>query len=345
MIDGATNDSGLRRSMPTFAVLGVILGMVAVLLAVTYSIGKKWEEDRHFLKNYRVPDQFELFLNMSIEYCRNSSEKNDVLILGGSSGRTGLDPQQLEDLTGLKAYNLASMGEFGMDKDLFTLRTYLEHHPKPQVVVLCVNPEELEFPPPDYIQETRSRFYWCFGDGSESTRPIHENPFEFHARQGGWILYGYATGGFERYANEPVPAFFGKSYNVFTKEIIARRGFDQLPTLHGPRKELKGTGPFVVSAYHRQQLENLALMTQEAGCLFLIRLAPISLDVPQRNFDGIEPALAELERQYPHAHVGRPVPLAYDADLCWDVAHLNSKGAAVFTTLLAQNVSDLVGKR
>jgi len=178
----------------------------------------------------------------------------------------------------MKAYNLGSVGVIGFDGFVWVLRSYLEHHPRPRALVLCIHPRALKEPAMGFgPREAREPFVWSYGPGTEDKRPPHERPVRDYFRQGLWIAYGHLTGGAQRYANEPVYNRQGKSYNTLAAEMIKERGYWEQPgTLEDdwrPRKLIEE--PFNMLPGNMEGLVELAKLTQDNGILLLIRIAPL----------------------------------------------------------------------
>src|SRR5580704_17147046 len=113
--------------------------MVGILGIVTYRWGATTDTEMRFLDQGRAPTSDEAFVSCPIEYSLHSREANDVIFLGDSVCRYGIDPNQFQRLSGLKAFNLGSFGFLGPSGYAITARTYFANHPKPQAVVLCMS--------------------------------------------------------------------------------------------------------------------------------------------------------------------------------------------------------------
>ena len=127
-----------QRLGPTLFVLAAILGVGAVLCVTAFCVGRRYER---FLRLSSPPDGSEAVAAIPIEYALNSSEYNDVIFVGDSAPLYAIDPKCFQELTGLKAYNLASFRPVSIYGYLVTLQAYLSRHPAPRLIVLCVSPE------------------------------------------------------------------------------------------------------------------------------------------------------------------------------------------------------------
>src|SRR5262249_40039011 len=93
-----------------------------------------------FLLTGIAPDIDEASALCPVEYALRTKDANDVVFLGDSTCRTGVDPARFERLTGLTGYNLGSLRGIGAAGFVITAKAYLLHHPKPRALVLCVTP-------------------------------------------------------------------------------------------------------------------------------------------------------------------------------------------------------------
>jgi len=86
-----------------------------------------------FLNASRSPTVDEASLTFVGEYAVRSHQANDVIFLGDSACRSGIDPLAFERLTGLRAYNLGTFGSSGPSVLAVSAKAYLSNHPRPQV--------------------------------------------------------------------------------------------------------------------------------------------------------------------------------------------------------------------
>src|SRR5580704_17273953 len=119
------------RFRPSLLVLAVCIATFGGLAALAYSSGCRLESEMRFLDQGRAPTSDEAFAACPIEYSLHSPEANDVVFLGDSVCRYGIDPDQLQRLSGLKAFNLGSFGFMGPSGYAVTAKTYFANHPRP----------------------------------------------------------------------------------------------------------------------------------------------------------------------------------------------------------------------
>ena len=334
---------------PTLLVLGVVSATAMLYCVPMYGVGKRNEDARQFLRNYRPPNEFEAYAAYSMDYAVESSERNDVIFLGDSTARCDVRTTQFEKETGLKAYNLGNAGLLGIESHYHLFRTYLLHHPQPRVVVLNLLPTDLARPvhegmPPDY-QEIRTRFLWCFGPGTEDLRPSRDG-FLYLCRQGIKTAYGSLMGGFDRYSNEPIPFYGGETFQTLKRKLTAERGFTLIPLEYSTasRTTISTLDPFSVSPRFNDDLIPLVQLTAEHGIPLLLRLTPFSGEAAEHS-PRLRSWASDLKARYPHVIVGRPEVLLYDPYLFADQSHCNAKGVKRFTSLLAQDVKELLARR
>ena len=139
-----------RRRRPSLRRIGSSLFAVVFIAAMfclfcgafTY-IGANYEGPLRLLEPYRTPTYDEAVALCPVDYALSNTEKNDVILIGDSSCRCGINTRQFEKLTSLSAYNLGSFASNGVFSQLLTLQVYLGQHPPPRAVVLCLSPFQL----------------------------------------------------------------------------------------------------------------------------------------------------------------------------------------------------------
>ena len=93
------------RVGPTLVVVAAIFGVIALSCVTALYVGRHCER---FLRLSSTPDGSEAVAAIPMEYALKSTEYNDVIFVGDSAPLYAIDPKCFQDLTGLKAYNLAS---------------------------------------------------------------------------------------------------------------------------------------------------------------------------------------------------------------------------------------------
>ena len=206
-----------------------------------------------------------------------------MVFLGDSTCLCGIRPLQFENSTGMKAYNVGSMGVIGIDGAAVMLRSYLKHHPKPKIAVFAMSPWALGVPLTSTgPAEIRDRFFTCYQQREDSER-APERPLQQQLRDGIWRLYGLLEGGAERYANASIPRRGG-----LTSRSARRSGSSEgtwsipvpLPRRSRPRLHARPI-PRIARVFDR--LSPLARFAREQDVPLLIRLTPSIQDALQRS--------------------------------------------------------------
>ncbi len=344
----AAADRAWCRISPCLLVLCTVAVTIPLVVAPIFWIGKTYEDEKRFLMNYRPPNDHEVFLQVKMDYVRNCDEAVDVLFFGDSSCYAGIRPGQFEQTTGLKAYNLGLPGLIDTEGFALVLRSYLEHHPKPRLLVACFHPWMLD--KTSFAPEIRDRFLWCYGSGNTAVRPRHDDALRFYARQGAWNLLGELTGGVERRLTETIHGQIrdGDTYQSRQQLIRDQRGFVEFPPgamvgLDLPRGV--PDAPYAVSSANRAGFFTLARICKENGILLLVRLMPVFAAEAPQNQDTLRAWSRELQSEGPGVVFGEPALLLFGRPFLWDKRHCNLAGAQKLTALLADAVSNTAALR
>jgi hypothetical protein len=338
------------RIAPTLTVLGVTAVAALALLPPMYAVGKRHDDERVFLRNYRAPNEFEAFASYPMNYATLSQEDNDVIFVGDSGLRCGVRTTEFERETGLKGYNLGNQGLIGIVGQTQIINSYLVHHPKPRLIVVCILPSELTPGDlkywPQEERDVRSRFLWCYGPGTEDMRP--HNSFLYHTQVGFKYTYGLLVGGFDRFANEPVPCRGGETYRTLQDVVTKERGYWEPPARRkaftAARGQATGRDPFRVSDEFMKDFSKLLRLLADHGIPVLIRFAPWLYSTSDYS-PTIRAWAEELESKNPQVVVARPEVLVYHPSLFHDAGHLNGEGADEFTRLVSEEVRQVLGKQ
>src|SRR5579863_8831998 len=230
-----------RRIGPTLIVFVCIVGCTAAFAGGALYIAAYCER---FLPSSRPPDWNDAIATIPIEYALNSTETNDVVFFGDSAPLYAIDPIYFEELTGLKAYNLASFRHLSVNGFLLTAQAYLARHPAPRLVVLCVSPEV--FGAADGERVSAKHFVRAYGRTFEGKSPavdsivsgvMHSDGYSGMIRRGVSIMSDY-FGRFPRprgdVHDEPVEGGSGFTLNTLAQLIHERRGYAKPRDAHGP---------------------------------------------------------------------------------------------------------------
>lgn len=349
------NSSALRggraRIAPTLLSLTLVLVAVGMLGAVGYRAGRGIDSDLRFLEPLRSPTNDEALVAYPVEYALRSDEANDVIFVGDSTCRCGIDPVLFERVSGLRAYNLGSLGSAGPSGFLITAEAYLLKHPRPKLVVLCVTPVAFEFAGDVIADKIRSnlplRFEANYGPEVPGLVPFHES-IEYFVKRGSVSLWDRAfnIGVAPRtdVRDLPMVGRLDETFRTAQQKTQAARGYDPLPGLHGKRIDLDAPGvPVRIDPTWDHNVRLLVERCERLGIPLLIRFSPMPDDLAQvKDFSPVERWAREIKATYPHLHMGQPILMWYDWALCYDNLHLNGPGTAVYMKWLAKDIQPLI---
>jgi hypothetical protein len=353
-----------RRIGSSLIATGCVVATWLLLAGLFSCVGANYEGPLRLLEPYRAPTGDEAAGLIPIDYAINNDTANDVIFIGDSSCRSGLDPRLFERLSGLKAYNLGSFGSLGMWAHLLTLKTYLAHHPTPRVVVLCVSPSSVLKPVPDRpdpftipVQTTTAgqlyeRFLRVYGPPSERRGILADGTasLRYFINRGMAISKALSK---NRLAgqpydplDEPITGFAKETYNTLRDKTLERRGYFPLPGEHAEGDIILFAleEPHVANSWMNDGVREFAALAERDHFRLLIRLAPMSKRHADWDKDGIDRWLTQIQREHPGVAVSRPGILWYDHKLCWDTIHLNPHGVEPFTAQAAKDVTALVAQ-
>jgi hypothetical protein len=348
------------RIRPSLAVLATLGTVSFALTYPAYRCAKTDEDARHYLKSFQTPSHHDAVIESCMDYATKSAERNDVVFIGGSGCLAGIRIGQLEHATGLVAYNLGTVGYVELAGHIVTLEAYLEHHPPPKLVVLCISPREIgprtaskEFG--EFRRGVRDRFLWCYGKPGDFPRPPHREPTKYYVSQGLLMFWGYLRGGEQYYFNKPISETSTRTIFSFKQEINANRGSYvrvELPPLSAnatrdrdagspvPEPGATSEDPFPVMPAYDEGVRALARLTASKGIRLMIRLAPTLPGALPEHYDHIASWFEQLETDCPGVVCDRPEVLIYDPDCFMDMNdHCNLRGAERFTALVSASVT------
>jgi hypothetical protein len=322
--------------------IGVSAGVLAVAAVTAISLGGSAylrgraldPSERFFEEAGRPPTAGEGAVAVSVEYALFSSEHNDVIFVGDSACWTGVDPIRLRRLAGLQSFNLGIPGFLGARACPMAVRGYLERHPKPKAVVLCLSPLGLEVDSEPWADALR-RVVTYYGLEIDDVVPLSES-VPYLIRSGVRTLLAHRD-----YRSVPLADFNGTTtYFDEQSGIFALRGFYSPPPgapLHAPPAP---DGVLIRDDWDRGVRE-IADTCSAAGVRMLILFAPIEAAYKDvRDFGRLDRWGHELEKTHPGLKVQRPIILAYEPSLMRDAIHLNSAGVEKFMPVVAKDVQE-----
>jgi hypothetical protein len=364
---GRTQPKRGRRISTTLLVTSCAL-VTPLLLCVSFcGLGANYRGQLRLLEPYRAPTNDEVTALIPIEYAIDEHEPNDVVFVGDSTCRSGLDPQLFEKLSGLKAYNLGSSGSLTIWGQFTTLTAYLDHHPAPRVVVLCMSPVgvlQIQRAPegspgaaPLVVETTAGtlseRFLRVYGapnfrrgmlaDGTSSLRYFINRGMSIAKGQ----LAACRSGQTHDRLDDPLYGYESETYRTLRDKMRKSRGFFLLPKTHGDAVGVLEAlaEPHTVNSWMDDGVRAFAGLAQTHGFRLIIRLGPLARDQAPWDSECVPAWLRRLEREFPQVSASRPEVLWYDRQVCWDSIHVNAGGVKLFTGATARDVMNLIGTR
>jgi hypothetical protein len=342
-----------RRIRPNLLVFAAIAGSVATFAVATWCIGRYCEP---FMRISRPPTGEEASAAIPIEYALRSTESNDVIFLGDSAPSHAIDPVYFQELTGLKAYNLASLRPVGINGFLLTAQAYLSNHPAPRVMVLCVCPEVPGGADVDRV--IARRFVRVYGREIRAADPavdaivksvVDLDGYDVLIRRGAAVVRDYLAqlGSMNRhnFREDLIEGSTTETFNSLERKLRASRGLYKVRALRGLPDAPQYAGVrWSIRPEWDRAIRALIRLADAHRVLLLIRLAPARTDAAAEIFDEISSGFRQLQSEFPQIVVN-PEVVFYDEALCLDLWHLNSLGATRFTQLLAKDVRAAIDDR
>jgi hypothetical protein len=317
-----------------FAV-GVVSAVITVLSAASYAIGRRIEPELRFFDPGRAPTIDEATFSNSIGYALQSDESNDVVFIGDSGCRFGIDPARI---TGVRSYNLGMVAGVGAPALLVTTKAYLERHPRPKLVVLCISPFSMEMDPVAHNGDAGERFVANYGPEVNGARSIQS--VLYFARRG-----AKGSSAAHDIRNDPLQFMETETYWSLRKKTLALRGFYPLPGEHGGGIPEHNQPAALIRDDWSEGINGIATECDLAGVPLLILFSPIDAQYRDwREFRLLDAFALKLETAHGNARIAHPIVVGYEREFMWDGLHLNAAGVARFMPLVAADVEDALRK-
>ena len=231
----------------------------SIVFRPMYVIGRRDDNERTFLRNYRTPNEYEAFSSYCMSYAMDSDEDNDIVFVGDSSLRCDMRTSQFERETRLKAYNLGGVGLIGVRGLSQIIDAYLRSHPKPRLLVLSILPSAMNRSSheswPQEELDVKSRFFWCSGRGPRTCVLTTRSCITF-ARASSTRTVGWSEGSTAS-PLEPIPFRDGETFRTLEHAVTKERGFWAAPERGRlsmpPRNKVSTRDPFKVSEYFKSE--------------------------------------------------------------------------------------------
>jgi hypothetical protein len=315
-------------------VLGTTSATILSLGMLSYCAGQRTPPLERFLWPGLAPTVDEAFVSFPVEYSLRSDEANDVVFLGDSTCHDDIDPARLHE----KCYNLGSLGSVGPLGILLTTEAYLDHHPAPRVIVLCISPLRFEVNSGSAGGYVARHLVESYGVEVADVVPFAQS-VSYFVRRG--------AVGIRARSRAPLPLFDSplvgmdtETFHSLERRMKASKGFFALPGEHGGRWQVETPAPkqFILEEW-RDGFRRLATICGKSHVRLIVRFGPIWEGVSRsRNFGALDEWGDEVESAFPHVRIQRPIIMAWERPLMWDCLHLNAAGVARFMPIVAKDV-------
>lgn len=330
------------RLGPCLLVLASMAVGAATMLGLSLTKSQRASSPADWLPRDRTPNTFEAHTQFVMDYINGSTEANDVIFIGDSAGLEGVQPILFERLTGLRAYNLCSVGVLQLDGLTVVLRAYLARHPAPRLVVVCVQPQQISTPLWSHeLIEIHEHFMDCFDGDNPARWGRAEEPIKKQIGRGARRVLGTITHRSGSHQNALVQ---GRPYTQLAREVAEGRGYWGIERVMEDglkRSEIPGY-PFEVKPELLDMMGALRDTTEKSGAKMMVRFMPVPLEGISAEEDPLRSWTSGVEHVCPNAIISRPEILLYDRTLFSDLAHLNHRGAEKLTALLADQIGPLL---
>jgi hypothetical protein len=327
------------RTRSTLLALGISAVTIAVLTGSTFATAAFMDRDLRFLDPYRDPSIDEAMVLCPMEYAVGCDKSNDVIFLGGSSCRCGIDPGQLP----LSGYNLGSHADLQPRAILMTLRGYLAHHPAPKVVALCMSPISFDFRDDDeWAVGMTERFVAAYG------MPLGErvsrlDTVERLVRRGFGEL---VTRGKPDLRSIHLRGQESETLLSYRAKVASGHGFFPIGNGHNPDCTLPSIGlDFVISPQWSRLIADIDHECAARSCRALVFFTPIAHELAsRRDMSAADRWLQEITADNPRVVVRGNAIWSMGDDLMFDAVHLNARGVARFMPIVAKDVQVVLAK-
>jgi hypothetical protein len=320
-----------RRLSSALLVLALLVSSVVAMSTVCYCVGSQSSPDYCFFDPNRAPTRDEANIAQLFNYALQSDEKNAAIFIGDSTCAASIDPAALN----VPAWNLGSFRGFGPSGFLLLTRAYLQQHPRPDVVVLIVNPFSVEVDPTvagsaEYAQRVAPAYTPQLAGTIPRIASL--------ARRGAARISCRTD-----VRNMPLVGLEQETFRTREAKLRNGRGFLSLPGAHakGGAIGVPERPRLAVHPDWDRGVRSIAETCRAAGVRLLIRFGPID----QRFRDARDWSL--LERwadSLDGATVAKPLIIAYPPELMWDGIHLNRDGVDRFMPVVAKDVKRVLAR-
>jgi hypothetical protein len=334
------------------ALIAIVASLELLILAgFGFSTARRAEPVLRFFDPRRSPTMDEAWTATVMDYALTSNDDNDVVFLGDSICRSGIEPIEFQKRTRLRGYNLGVLfGGLGPEVVPDVARSYLLRHPAPRAVVFCMSPVCFEKEVDAAFVQLHERFLDCFAFDAPNLQTLagirsYAHSILFLIRQGtvlGW--YRPQQGRQPDVRDDYLDLERTQTYRSLVKLTRKSRGF--YPMVGSGRKGFLDRRQRVVRVHPAwdRGVKRLASICREAHVPLMIRLGPISTGAcKDLDFSAVERWLSELKASCPELIMSSEHRLLrYPPQLCSDGMHCNIRGAVKFTARVANEVLSAV---
>jgi hypothetical protein len=325
------------RSRSACIAIAAAAATFGTLSAASYCVGRGVGPELSFLSPQRAPTVDEAIVAQALTYAIRSRERNDVVFLGDSTCRMGIKPELFSRASGLSGWNLGSIRRIGPNGFAITVALYLQNHPAPRAVVLCVNPVLFEVDPTKLDGEIQQRLMWSYNPESA---PFWEKA-PFVTKRGAVCSIGFWS---RDVRDEPLDGLRRDTYNSLEVKSRAARGFWALPGEHGAANGIPMETP--VTTVRREWSDGLSSIARDCrahGTSFLIMFGPLTDSLAKaRDWSLLAKWARDFEQSEPRTFVAEPI--FYEERLMWDALHVNAAGLEKFTPTVVADVQAMLSR-
>ena len=342
----------MRPRPTTFFRVTSLVGIVAVielliLAQFGFSTARRAEPVLQFFDPRRSPTMDEAWTATVMDYALCSAENNDVVFLGDSICRSGIEPIEFQKQSRLRGYNLGVLfGGLGPEVVPDVARTYLLRHPVPRAVVFCMSPVCFEKEVDAAFVQLHQRFLDCFAFDAPNLQTLdgiqsYAHSILFLIRQGTVLAWYRPEGGRPHDVRDDyLDLERTQTYRSLAALSRKARGF--YPMVGSGRRGFLDRRKRVVQVHPAwdRSVKRLASICRDAHVPLVIRLGPISSGASKDlDFSGVERWLNELQASCPELIMAKQNRLLlYPPQLCSDGMHCNIRGALKFTSQVSNDV-------
>lgn len=330
---------------------------------LAWSYPPTFDRSTLFIPDDRPPNLSETIVNTKLIFANDPGPKYDIVLLGDSSGLTGVDPNRLSLGVDQTAYNLCTISLMGAEGHRLYLETMVGTHGAPSALIYHYAPGAINYSKEDlagweYLQLVRRWIADAGGLDLENDQPITSDPLRNNRvgkvikgetgrplpsqkfREPAGRLLSVASSQ-ERYGNAPRGSW--PSHNEVTAILARQRGF--LQETH----QLKDLNPIemevIASAEFRRSLEELVAYCEDHEIYVYLAANPLPerarTKVTLHNLAVQEEAMRQIVSRHENAAILFANQRFYRNDQFATLTHLRPDAADLNSSEIANRILDL----